>query len=149
MSKSVTCKKHKSLRRFFFLILSACLALGVGLSVSQSASAAPVSASQSASTPSLANLAAGNCTGPLCGKVGNDSTSKSNILVVNGWPNTCAKCVKKALKPGQRSTIYFKDTDGFYIPTGWKAHDRSYGTFGAGWHKITDAQVLGLHVYRP
>lgn len=95
-----------------------------------------------------APASAGTCSWAGCGDVYNRCDSGSSILIVNGWPNYASGVTKKRLDRCHASAEFFRDTDGFYVPTGWKAWDRAYGTFGQGWHKITDAQNLSLYLYR-
>ncbi|GGS60849.1 hypothetical protein GCM10010156_19470 [Planobispora rosea] len=79
----------------------------------------------------------GTCTGPLCGRVKNHSNSDTDLWIINNWPPETANGA--FVKPGETSTKYFKDTDGFYIPTGCKGV-RSWAPDlkGGYWYKIND-----------
>jgi hypothetical protein len=83
----------------------------------------------------------GNCTdigiGELCGTVKNHSNSDTDLWVINNWPPETANGA--FARPGESSKKYFKDTDGFYVPSGCKGK-RSLAPDLAGgyWYKIPD-----------
>ena len=84
-------------------------------------------ASVVAATVALANMVAPATIGHT-GKYKNSSKSSRGILICRDWGvNGCKKGTPKAvLKPGQKSTVYFKDTDGMYVPYGCQITGFSY-----------------------
>ncbi|MDQ1292312.1 MAG: hypothetical protein QG608_190 [Actinomycetota bacterium] len=79
----------------------------------------------------------GTCTLAFCGTVRNASNSDTDLWIINNWPPENADGA--FVPPGGTSRSYFKDTDGFYVPTGCKAvRDWAPDLSGGSWYKIND-----------
>ncbi len=114
----------------------ASLAVGVVMACAVTLPAA--AAGSTASGPGGDPVPLGTCTaGVICGTVQNAGGSDDDLWIINNWPPDTASGA--FLSPGETSTKYFKDTDGFYIPTGCKGV-RSWAPdlSGGAWYKMPD-----------
>lgn len=80
--------------------------------------------------------------GWVCGKLYNNGSV--GIGIIGSW----GQSYSKILWPGENSTKYFSDTDGFYVGPGYCADLKRYAprgvvirhTYGPGNHKINDSE---------
>ncbi|MFF0449861.1 hypothetical protein ACFYT4_26190 [Streptomyces sp. NPDC004609] len=116
----------------------AALMVPTALSGTAAASDAPVASRPQAGEKLQSTVGAlGECTWVFCGTVGNHSAANADLRITNNWPPGSGSTAY--VKPGQSSRQYFKDTDGFLIPsgcTGVRAWAPDYP--GGYWYKITD-----------
>jgi hypothetical protein len=106
---------------------------------SAQAPAAQLAAAPAATAPAGGPTALrGECTLIFCGWVGNSSSSATYIVATDNWPPSNGNW--QYLYPGQGSP--FRDTDGFYVPTGCRAVPQGAQApptyYGGQWHKISD-----------
>ena len=82
-----------------------------------------------------------------CGVVTNSPYSARFLDITNTYdPITNVR----TLTQGQKSTMYFKDTDAFRVPSGCTAALYSGGTvynYYAGWNKISDGVTGTVRIY--
>lgn len=85
---------------------------------------------------------AGTCTARvLCGVVNVSDASQANVSITDRWPAGNVH----VLTPGQRSSIYFKDTDGYRVPSNCTAVVNGVLRKSGGvWHKINDLQHVTI-----
>ncbi|MGB4768161.1 MAG: hypothetical protein WBP22_02780 [Candidatus Saccharimonas sp.] len=154
MQSSFALTGMRTLGKRVVLILAA-LALILGAaSFSQEASAAPAAQAAVAQQGVATGLAAKGpacdwSLGFVCGYLKN--TGKVGIGIIGSW----GQSYSKILQPGEASTKYFQDTDGFYIGPGycartslWVGRAYKYKYYGSGNHKINDAANWNISAYR-
>lgn len=88
-----------------------------------------------------------------CGQVINKVNEyKRSVVISDGWDPKKKEGAgeKRVLNPGQDSKIYFKDTDGVFIPKGFRGKltkqakgkaTRTSWLKGNKWHKLRDAET--------
>jgi len=88
----------------------------------------------------------GTCTATFCGRVTNAFNSDVYLHITDNWPPETG--LLRVLARGQRSTYFFKDTDGFRVPDGCVGlkSPQPVGTYGPGWHKINDLFNGTIHL---
>ncbi|MBE8516093.1 hypothetical protein ILP97_00910 [Amycolatopsis sp. H6(2020)] len=71
------------------------------------------------------------------GTIKNSTSSDGDLWIINSWPPEIASGA--FLRPGEKSTKYFRDTDGVYIPSGCKGVRSWARDWPSGaWYKFSD-----------
>lgn len=81
-----------------------------------------------------------------CGTVYSDPGSDRYINIVDNWPPEFGNV--RGIAPGQVSTRWFRDTDGFWISPGCVGINiiTPWLIYYSGWHKISDIATIRVRV---
>lgn len=87
----------------------------------------------------------GDCTlWIVCGEIRHhEDSAKPYLGITDNWPPEFGNVAY--IYRGKSSTDYFKDTDGFLVPSGCVGRSGSLW-YGAGWHKIFDFNKLTIRI---
>lgn len=102
---------------------------------------------------------AGDCRGIFCGRVTNANDSRYTILIGADWNANQGRPTgsTRDLRPGENSSNFIKDVDGYLLVRGvcaWfsgsggTTQAKNYITGDGRWHKINDTFNYTLHTYK-